>query len=78
LAINVGNSLTPLPGFAGTDVDEMDISYILAKPSYFTDFTVTTATAVGARVYTTYLSPEIFMGGFVDWASSTGLIRTCI
>lgn len=38
LGLSADNSLIPLPGFAGTDVDEMAISTIVAVPSAFKFF----------------------------------------
>lgn len=36
--LSASNEVTTLPGFAGTDVDEMNLNYIAQIPAYYQSF----------------------------------------
>ncbi len=54
------NAVEILPGFAGTDVDEMAFSYPLSIPTYFETFTWADTDALGTRLYLKSLGPSDF------------------
>lgn len=49
-----------LPGFAGTDLDEMSFRHLTSIPSYISEFTWATSATSGTNLYTTGLKPENF------------------
>jgi hypothetical protein len=51
------NAVAPLPGFAGTDIDEMSFNYLSAIPSYVTAFTLNTTDTYGQIKYAIDLCP---------------------
>lgn len=57
LAISADPNVSILPGFAGTDIDEMSWNYIKAIPSFLTRFTFNSATAVGTNIYSQSIAP---------------------
>ena len=54
-AVNMGllsdNKVQAMPGFAGTDVDEMSFNYLTGIPSYVSEFTISTSDTFGAPVW---------------------------
>lgn len=54
MAVNLGvfedNKISHLPGFAGTDVDEMAISSVIGTYAYYNNYTWTTTNAEGDRI----------------------------
>lgn len=50
LALRNDNSVTLLPGFAGSDVDEMSISYLMQTLQYYDTNTINTTQVPGTRV----------------------------
>jgi hypothetical protein len=48
-----------LPGFAGTDIDEMDISYIASIPAFHSSFNWTTAQTAGTLIRSMPVGPYI-------------------
>jgi len=60
LGIFEDNKVETLPGFAGTNLDEMTISYPLSIPTYFTSKTWTTSDVVGTRIDLFYVGPQNF------------------
>lgn len=60
-AVNLGllsdNKVPMLPGFAGTDIDEMSFSYLASIPSYIKNTAWTTAQPVGTLLTSFTLNP---------------------
>lgn len=52
------NAITALPGFAGTDIDEMSFNYLSSIPCYFESFNIAQTNVTGALVYTALLAPH--------------------
>lgn len=53
-----GNELVPLPGFAGSDVDEMSMSYICGRYSAISRFTLNTSDVNATLKYACRLCPN--------------------
>lgn len=70
LSLSVKNSVEAAPGFAGTDIDELAFSSFLTRPTWMTTVSWTTATAAGASLYTSSLSPTLFTTSATDATSS--------
>lgn len=51
LAMNCKNSVDTLPGFSGTDTDEMDFSFLVSIPAWVKTHTWTTAQSAGTVIY---------------------------
>lgn len=47
------NKVSELPGFAGTDIDEMSFAYLTKIPCYINNFGWTTSQPIGTLVYST-------------------------
>lgn len=60
MSLLVGNSVGVLPGFAGTDKDELDIRSIACRRAYLDNASWSTSLAVGAVVYGTSIQPQLF------------------
>lgn len=60
------NQVGVCPGFAGTNKDEMSLSYILGIYSYFKLVTWTTSTAVGDNLLSTQLKMDTFKVRITD------------
>lgn len=61
VSLSVKNEVEVFPGFSGTDVDEMDFSYIASIPAYFNTLTWTTGLTYGSALGTTIaLLPSTF------------------
>lgn len=60
MALRSDNQVAQLPGFAGTDIDEMSLNHILSIPSYWVTSPWTTAMGVGTRVIYHPLGPATF------------------
>jgi hypothetical protein len=52
------NCVAHLPGFAGSDEDEMTISKVISIPAYFTSFTWSTSTAAGTSIFQQHIGPN--------------------
>jgi hypothetical protein len=57
LSLTADPTLRSLPGFAGTDVDEMSFNYIKAIPAWWRTATFDSASPVGTNVLSTYIGP---------------------
>lgn len=57
LSMSISNSINVLPGFAGTDIDEMSIDYLKSIPAFFSRFNYTTAQGVNAALCNYKVSP---------------------
>jgi len=55
------NAVQSLPGFGGTDVDEMSFNYLSSIPCYVDQFTVGTSQTSGTLVFSKQLSPLSFV-----------------
>jgi len=60
MAVRSDNHVQMVPGFGGTDIDEMNFSHMLRVPAYFQTLTWTTAQAVGASLSTFALRPNAY------------------
>lgn len=61
IGMNSKNSVQALPGFAGSDLDEMSIDYIKTIPAYVRKFTMSTTDDVGTVLLSQfYLRPVSF------------------
>jgi len=56
----LSNKVARLPGFAGTDIDEMSMQYITSIPGYLTQFSWSTATAVNTNLLSIPIRPRDF------------------
>jgi hypothetical protein len=56
----ISNKVATLPGFAGTDIDEMSFDYILRIPAYFTTYNWTTSNTAGTSIWSQQVSPQHF------------------
>jgi hypothetical protein len=55
------NKVATLPGFSGTDIDEMSFNYLTSIPSYLSRTTWGSATPSGIPIYQTQLHPGAMM-----------------
>ncbi len=62
------NKVETLPGFAGTDLDELSIPYLLSIPTYFGAINWTTSNAAGVLLNTFNMNPA---GFFIPDTSTT-------
>jgi hypothetical protein len=61
VAASARNQVEVAPGFSGTDIDEMDFSFIATIPAYNTTFNWTTGNASGTQLYFAQVNPQINM-----------------
>lgn len=57
LGLSAANALATLPGWAGTDEDEMRLDYICSRPNYYNKFTWTTESTADTSLYIQANSP---------------------
>lgn len=69
LSLSSDNKLEMLPGFAGTDVDEMAFSHILQIPSYVSTMSWRTTDVSGALLWSSGINPMSF-GNTVPYATA--------
>lgn len=60
----LSNKVARLPGFAGTDIDEMSLQYVSSIPSYLNNFNWTTANIAGATLYSQSLRPRDYFNTY--------------
>lgn len=60
MGIDGSNKLSVLPGFAGTDVDEMSLSHLVQIPAYFDKFTWSILDAPGTLLMNKTVTPNAF------------------
>lgn len=60
LAYTSRNSVQPLPGFAGTDVDEMSVKYVAGKFAFYEIFAMNDAQPAGTVLWATPTNPGTF------------------
>jgi hypothetical protein len=60
LANSYENAIQLLPGFAGNDMDEMSINYLVSRPAYFTSFSWSSGTAAGTGLLSVSMTPQTF------------------
>ncbi len=70
LSLLAENHISPLDGFAGSELDELSIDFLKSIPSYFGNFTWTDGTAVGTVLYTEYMDPSKYYQNYVDGIST--------
>lgn len=51
LTIDMKNTIMPLPGFAGSEVDELSLKYLMQTPQYYATFPITTDQSVGTMIW---------------------------
>lgn len=66
LSLHSDNSVEILPGFAGTDVDEMSLDFIKSKPAYLATFSWTTSDAIDTVLYNLPLKMDDFYTSFTS------------
>lgn len=54
------NEIKALPGFAGTDVDEMSLSYLTQIPAYIESFSFSTSNVTDDELYSKKLDPRLY------------------
>jgi len=64
------NAVQELPGFAGTDIDEMSFNYLSSIPCYIGEFQIATNNTTGQLVYSKVLYPA----GMGTLSPSNGLL----
>jgi hypothetical protein len=69
IAVRSDNSVSQLPGFAGTDIDEMSIAYLVSIPSWFSTSTWTTNQTQGTSVLVFNLAP---LNGYTQSVTNAG------
>lgn len=57
IAMRGGNTIEPLPGFAGSNTDELSLTYLMQTLQFIGNFSITTSQAVGTKLWTTEVSP---------------------
>lgn len=70
LSLFTNNHVGVYPGFAGTEQDELSLSYIKSIPSWFLTWTWTTAQAAGTSLGTIDIHPLNFQNTYVDTTNS--------
>lgn len=70
LAVMAKNSIEGLPGFAGSNTDEMSIDYLKTIPAYYRETRWRTTDQTGDNLFTQVLSPQNFFEDFLDGAIS--------
>lgn len=70
MGLSCSNKLDVLPGFAGNDMDEMNIEYICNRPAYYTSFSWTTAASQGTSLLNFNLGPEALMNNYTVASNS--------
>ncbi len=80
LAINSDASISQLPGFAGTDVDEMAFDYLKMIPAYVGAFDITMDTASDTSLAAFNLGPRSCVNGLITGTpnANTGWITTSV
>lgn len=78
LAITADPMVSILPGFGGTDLDEMSWNYIKSIPAFVERFSFTTSNAVGDTVYTKAVGPNKLYNSYSNGLASpnTAVYRT--
>lgn len=71
MAVRSDNAVAQLPGFAGTDIDEMSIPYLVSIPSWFQTVSWTTSQSQGALLYNANISPNLPFNQTVTNAGTT-------
>jgi len=64
-----------LPGFAGSDHDEMSFAYLLSRPAFFNTVNWGSGQTVGTNLIHFYVNPSVFQNSLVD-AGNTVAIHT--
>lgn len=73
MAVRSDNHVQMVPGFGGTDIDEMSFAHILGIPAYVQAVSWTTGQGVGASVYTNFC----FLGNYEVRTVSGQSLRFC-
>jgi hypothetical protein len=60
LSLSARNNVEVLPGFAGTDIDEMSIPFLVSIPAYWQTLTWSTSATNGSSLATWPMSPVYF------------------
>ncbi len=77
LSLSVKNQLEILPGFGGTDIDEMSWDHIKSIPAYFTSVTWSTSTAQEALLTSNSLCPNTLFLNATDNGNTTYNFLPC-
>jgi hypothetical protein len=60
LSNSAENAIQVIPGFAGNDIDEMSISYLVSRPAYFNKFAWSVGSASNTGLFSIPLTPQFF------------------
>lgn len=60
MGLDASNKMSIMPGFAGTDVDEMSLNHLLQIPAYVTRFAWTTSNAADTLLLDVSPSPDLY------------------
>lgn len=60
LALSVKNAVTVLPGFSGTNIDELDIAHIASIPAWHNTYSWSDSVVAGTQLFAISLSPQTF------------------
>lgn len=71
MAVRTDNAVAQLPGFAGTDIDEMSIPYLVSIPSWFNTMNWTTSQSQGTLLYNGSITPNTPFGQSVTSSGTT-------
>lgn len=72
IALTQTNELEVLPGFAGTDIDEMAIDHMKSIPSFFSSFTWSTGATAGTQLSSIAIQPYLY---YIDSIDATNSVR---
>lgn len=64
------NQLEVLPGFAGSDIDEMSIDFVKSVPAWYATFTATTGDSIGQNYVWQALNPQSFYNNYTQGATT--------
>nr|QJI52084.1 MAG: hypothetical protein 2 [Dicistroviridae sp.] len=73
LSIDADPMVSILPGFAGSDVDEMSWNYIKSIPAYLENFSFTTSSVVAATLYKKAIGPLLLYNQYDNGLASPNL-----
>lgn len=73
LGLSCANELEQMSGFAGTDFDEMDLSYICSRAGIVGQALWTTSNAADVQIYTQILTPRVF-GSISAWDANKAFL----
>lgn len=73
LGLSCANEIEQMTGFAGTDFDEMDISYVCSRAGLVGSGLWTTSNGADVQIYTQVLTPRVF-GSIAAWDANKAFL----